>query len=138
MKKFSVGNSEAVKLALGRELTQDECAILATFREEHGVTDDDPMVKLVDLVGMNLLIARVLPEQMRKVSNEITEAHVTHLRGESNLFSKELVTLITNEVMRSRRLDNLSVWRWKEMIAGTVTGVVIATVVTVLVTKYFH
>lgn len=98
------GLIKAVEKILERKLTSDEATMWANVQETYGISDDDPLVIVLVMLGVHAQLAKDLPLTLRKVSTEIVEAHRATLAAQSGVIAKDLIRSIAPSLANEMRI----------------------------------
>ncbi len=101
--------STAVQILLGRELTTKEKDDLSALQDHHHLHDDDPIVAILSLLGINKILIETIPEKLRKASQDAIAVHEQTLREQSTLIAKELILTIAQTI--NDKVKEQSTWR---------------------------
>lgn len=112
----------AVQTLLVRELASDEKDKLNKFQQLYQIDDDDPLVVVLSLMGMNTVLFEQVPDMLRVASSKAIEAHEQILREQSTLIAKELILSTFQSINDAVRAQNTWMDRLIEYVLVFIVG----------------
>lgn len=99
--------AESVRVLQGRELTAEENESLTKFQKIYGIGDDDPLVVILAMIGVNRILLESVPELFHQRVLETIKLHQQTLREQSTLIAKELIMTLSDNIKAAGGLNSL-------------------------------
>lgn len=94
--------AESVRVFQGRDLTVEEKNSLIKFQEIYEISDDDPLVAVLAMIGAHKILMESVPDLLFKRAIEAIELHQQTLQEQSTLIAKELIVTILPHIAAAR------------------------------------
>lgn len=105
--------AESVRVFQGRDLTVEEKDSLIKFQEIYEISDDDPLVAVLTMIGAHKILLESAPGLMFQKAIATIELHQQTLQEQSTLIAKELIVALSHNIIvaakeRVSRKDQLT------------------------------
>jgi hypothetical protein len=95
--------AESVRVFQGRDLTVEEKDSLIKFQEIYEISDDDPLVAVLAMIGAHKILMESAPGLIFQKAIETIELHQQTLQEQSTLIAKELIAALSHNIIMAAK-----------------------------------
>jgi hypothetical protein len=85
----------AVEKVVGKEMSKDQVTYWQNIQNTYGVSDEDPLVMVLILLGVHQHLFNDLPERIKEATDRAITIHRTTLEDQATIVSKNILAKVT-------------------------------------------